>query len=291
MQEIVKENNLFDNLCPLYKHGTSKRKIRHEFFRNIKTELQAYLLGILASDGCLVERTHAVQLHINPIDSELFDLFKIISPDAKIIKNKPYLSNAKVRGRQVQSRESEKIVIQSTILYNDLIKLGIVPGKTYKEMGIPNQIPISLRRHFIRGYFDGDGWCTFHLHAPEQRNREKNYRIKGSAGICCKTKNILEEIQQELSKFDITMNLHYLTRDNMYNITSSSFSNLKKLFSYLYDSADYFLSRKYTKFNYHVNTEVTQLITEYRNAQKVSVSDSNNPSKSAEHPTKDENVR
>ncbi len=44
------------------------------------------------------------------------------------------------------------------------------------------------------------------------------------------------------------------------------------------------IKRKYDKFNHFVNTEITQLIAEYRNAQKVSVSDSNNPSKSVEHP-------
>lgn len=51
------------------------------------------------------------------------------------------------------------------------------------------------------------------------------------------------------------------------------------------------MKRKYDKFNHYVNTEVTQLIAEYRNAQKVNVKESNNPSTSAEHPKKDENVR
>ena len=48
--------------------------------------------------------------------------------------------------------------------------------------------------------------------------------------------------------------------------------------------ASFFMKRKYNKFNHYVNTEVTELIAEYRNAQKVNVNESNNPSKSAEHP-------
>lgn len=53
----------------------------------------------------------------------------------------------------------------------------------------------------------------------------------------------------------------------------------------------YYLSRKFNKFNHYVNTEVTQLIVEYRNAQEMSVIESNNSPKSVEHPTVDENVR
>lgn len=36
------------------------------------------------------------------------------------------------------------------------------------------------------------------------------------------------------------------------------------------------------KFNHYVNTEVSQLIAEHRNAQEVNVNESNNPPKSAE---------
>ena len=52
-----------------------------------------------------------------------------------------------------------------------------------------------------------------------------------------------------------------------------------------YEDSYFYLKRKYEKFDHFVNTEVSQLIAEYRNAQKVSASDSNNPSTSAEHPT------
>ena len=47
-------------------------------------------------------------------------------------------------------------------------------------------------------------------------------------------------------------------------------------------------------YNYYVNTEVTQLITEYRNAQEVNANESNNPPKSSEHLNsneKDDDVR
>ena len=41
---------------PLYTHHTSNRRIRHDFFKNISTELQAYLLGFYTADGSIDEK-------------------------------------------------------------------------------------------------------------------------------------------------------------------------------------------------------------------------------------------
>ena len=52
----------------------------------------------------------------------------------------------------------------------------------------------------------------------------------------------------------------------MYRIKTSSKKECAKIFHLLYDNSNFYLSRKYIKFNHYVNTEVTQLIGEYRNA-------------------------
>lgn len=275
---------------PLYTNGSSKRKIRHNFFSEIKTELQAYILGLLASDGCVNEKMHSIVLGISDKDEELFEYLKVISPDARIDYYPPKESKSLVRGRHIKGKGSKKFVIQSKILYNDIIKYGIVEGKTYLDMHIPN-INKSLIRHFIRGYFDGDGWVTFHIHEPNKRNREINPRVKGTIGICSKTSSILTEIQKELADCGIFSTVCYVKRDDMYKVQISSKQGMKDCFNYFYKDAKYFLKRKYNKFDQYANTEVTQLITEYRNAQKVNVNESNNPSKSVEHPIQDENVR
>lgn len=77
----------------------------------------------------------------------------------------------------------------------------------------------------------------------------------------------------------------------MYRISTSSKKEVEKIFHLLYDNSNFYLSRKFDKFNYYVNTEVNQLITDHRNAQEVNVNESNNLPKSAEHPLQDENVR
>ena len=269
---------LIETKFPLYKNGTSNREIRHNFFSSIETEIQAYLLGIIASDGSINLERHTVTLHINEMDKELFDLFKIISPNAYTQECKATESKATIHGRTVKNKGSIRLCISSKILIEDLYKLGIEQNKTYKEMHIPEQIPENLINHFIRGYFDGDGCITYSIRKPNPKNRELNYRVTGRFEICSKLSNILIDFQRYLSN----TNISYIKRDNMYNLNTCSRNIIKQIYHYLYDNSSFYLSRKFNKFSYYVNTEVSQIITDHCNAQEVNVNESNNPPTSAE---------
>lgn len=275
---------------PLYKNGTSNREIRHDFFSKIETELQAYLLGFIYADGSINIQRHTLSIHINDVDGELFDLFKIISPKAYTSKDAGYESKALVRGRTVKNKSSIRLAISSKILINDLIQLGVCERKTYEELHIP-KMPYNLIGHFIRGYFDGDGSFTWIATAPNLSNREKNWRIKMTWRIDSKTKTILTEFQQWFCENNIKLNINYTKRDDMYVICTSSKKTFSNLYELIHKNAKYSLSRKANKINHYVNTEVTQLIAEYRNAQEVNANESNNPPKSSERPTLlDENI-
>ena len=58
----------------------------------------------------------------------------------------------------------------------------------------------------------------------------------------------------------------------------------------LYDNANFYLSRKFNKFNYYANTEDVQIITNACKAQEVNVNESNNLPTSSEHSEMDENI-
>lgn len=274
----MKQIEYIENNYPLFKNGTSNREIRHNFFSEIKTELQSYLLGFIAADGSINDERHTLQIHINEKDQEIFTLFKIISPNAYTQNCKGYESKALVKGCTVKNSGSIRLSISSKILIEDLHKLGIVERKTYHNMTIPKQIPKDLIIHFIRGYFDGDGCITYSIRKPNIKNREKNYRVTGRFEICAKTSSLLLDFQQYLKNTRLT----YIKRDDMYRLETSSKKCITNIFNLLYSNSNWFLSRKFEKFNHYVNTEVTQLIAEYRNAQEVNVNESNNPPKSVE---------
>ena len=136
--------------------------------------------------------------------------------------------------------------------------------------------------HFIRGYFDGDGCFTASLRKPNPKNREKNYRISMNVNFVAKTKSLLEEISNFLIKFGISSRVYFTKSSNCYRLFICSKASVKVFYHLIYKDCNFFLRRKFDKFSHHVNTEVTQLIAEYRNAQKVNVKESNNPSTSAE---------
>ena len=276
------ELNFIETNYPLFQNGTSKRLIRHNFFSKIETELQAYLLGFIYSDGCINIQRHTLSIHINDIDSELFELFKIISPDAYTQQEEGYESKALARGHTVKNKSSIRLAISSKILIEDLINLGVCERKTYKNLHIPEMNP-NLIGSFIRGYFDGDGCFTWHASAPNLNNRERNWRIKMSWQIDSKTQTLLTEFQKWFETQGVTLKINYIKRDNMYRLCTSSKKTFSKIYNLIFKEAQYSLSRKINKINHYVNTEVTQLIAEYRNAQEVNVNESNNPPKSSEH--------
>ena len=266
---------------PLTTNHTSNRRIRHTFFENIQTEIQAYLLGFYAADGNINELRKTLRVHLQKQDSDIIYLFKdFISPDARTFI-KPEHKTTGRNGKEITAHESFGIDITSSQICQSLVELGFGYKKSNEELHIPN-INESLIRHFIRGYFDGDGCITGWVSVE----KGKSDRFRYSFDICGKTASLLNEIIKFFANCDIKINLNYLKRDDMFRIKTSSKKEIEKIFHLLYDNSNFYMTRKFNKFNHYVNTEVTQLIAEHRNAQEVNDSNSNNPPTSPEHPDK-----
>ena len=274
-QEQIK---FIEDNYPLTANHISNRRIRHNIFSKIETELQAYLLGFYTADGNINEKRKTFRIHLQKQDSEIVYLYKdVISPDARTFTVSEHKTTGR-NGKEITAHESFGVDITSSELCNDLVNLQIGYNKSYSDLHIPN-IPQELIRHFIRGYFDGDGCFTIWL----LQEKGKSDRVRGKFDICAKSASILNEFIKFFSLHDVKLNLNYLKRDDMYRIATSSRKEVQKIYNILYKDSYFYLSRKFNKFDHYVNTEVTQLIAEYRNAQEVNVNESNNPPKSAEH--------
>lgn len=267
---------------------TSQRRVRHTFFSKIETELQAYLLGFYVADGNINEKRKTFRIELQNGDSEIVYLYKdVISPDARLYqtKEREFIGP---RGKIIHAHGNTGVDINSSKICNSLVDLGYGYNKSYVDMTISSKIPKHLIKHFIRGYFDGDGCFTMCATKPE--NRPRAY-LKVKFMIDAKTTTLITDIQKFLSENDINTGIIYLKRDDMWRISTGSKKECVKLYHFLYDDANFYLTRKFNKFNRYVNTEESQLIAELRNAQEVSANESNNLPKSAEHPNQDENVR
>jgi intein-encoded DNA endonuclease-like protein len=130
-----------------------KYKINKEYFSKIDSEDKAYFLGFLYADGSMNEKRHSLNIIIQEDDKEVLEKFiKCIGEDRPIC----YLKN---RLRRPNEKNHVQLSIANTYLYKQLIDLGCRPKKSF-TLEFPN-IPKEFERHFIRGYFDGDGCWSF----------------------------------------------------------------------------------------------------------------------------------
>lgn len=132
--------------------GNRKFYCNFNYFTSIDTEKKAYYAGLIAADGNISKKGNTVSVYLHKNDVELLikmknDLDSNYHPtfSSALSKGKPCLMSL----WQINSKQ----------IKNDLIKIGLIPNKTGKLNWslIEKNIPHDLLRHFIRGFFDGDG--------------------------------------------------------------------------------------------------------------------------------------
>lgn len=248
-------------MSKFYKLNGSKYEIDHDFFTNIDSEEKAYLLGFYVADGNINEKRKTFRVCITEEDKEVLDFFKEnISPSSRMYYYKPYQVNGR-NGKTYTGRPKWAYDINSSRLVNSLVELGYGYNKTYEHLHLP-QISDELLIHFIRGYFDGDGWVTTWLDVE----KNKKPRNRCNVGMCNKYDDLLIDIMNFFNKFDIHFKLHYLKRDDMYRIVLQSKSELLKFRDLIYKNSHLFLSRKKNKLDHYVNTEILHKTNEDCNA-------------------------
>ena len=132
------------------------QKIRYneKFFKQWSAEM-AYVLGLIYTDGNLSFNTSESGYKLGILSfgqkyKELVEKFlNLIECDAKIRFRKRREFKTTTAG------ELYYFSIGNNDLAVDLIKLGITPNKSL-DMKFP-EIPNEYLRHFVRGFFDGDG--------------------------------------------------------------------------------------------------------------------------------------
>lgn len=148
IMDILKDNgvNTTENM-----RVSVNRLMYHDFFERIDTEEKAYFLGMLMADGCVRHPegwTPTIALEL--IDLDVIEKFQTATnSDGKITRSD--------RKRRVGDNPTYTATIRSEKMAEDLAKYGVVWNKTYDTQRLQCEIPESLRRHLLRGMFDGDG--------------------------------------------------------------------------------------------------------------------------------------
>jgi len=122
-----------------------------------------------------------------------------------------------------------------------LNELGVVPNKTFKII-FPKWLNEELYPHFIRGYFDGDGYVGY------------NGAAKGFQFSLVGTEDFLLKIQEILigecghNKVKL-LNRHPERKNNIRELRYCGNINSLKFYNFVYKNATIYLKRKKFKFN------------------------------------------
>lgn len=137
ISNILKKNDI------VVRNDRKTFHFNENYFKKIDTEIKAYFLGFLYADGSVSKNRNITAISIKDVDIEILEVFKKdLGTDKKIYRRSSLA----------------KLEIVSKVIKEDLIRLGCVPSKTYNlKFPTKEQVPIELVRHFIRGFFDGDG--------------------------------------------------------------------------------------------------------------------------------------
>lgn len=207
-----------------------KRNIDDTYFEIIDTENKAYWLGFLMADGCIYKgsskNSYRLQINLGIKDKHLLNAFlKDLKSNYEILE--------KTVSLQGKEHQVVMLKINSTKLCTDLMKHNVVPRKSKKCVMPP--LKENLVRHFIRGYFDGDGSISY-----LKKRDGFNFGIVG--GI-----EILNQFQKEFEKTSISTSI-YPVRNGIFNLATTSIKSIKKIYHYMYNDSAIFLKRKHDKF-------------------------------------------
>lgn len=226
--------------CDLH-YSRRKYYVDTDYFKIIDTEKKAYFLGLMYADGCVLKRKGSLLSKIALVkeDSYLLKEFK------KEIKTSYPFYEYKRSKLNSNWKDVTEFRISNTEFTTNLIKLGCGFKKS-NNLNFPSLdiVPLNLRSHFIRGYFDGDGSVC--------NNKDTNRKIIRFEG----TLEFLIELQkhffQELNlPFNKIQKRHRDRLSNAYTLQYAGNiknNNCKVFFDYLYKDATVFLVRKHDKF-------------------------------------------
>lgn len=205
--------------------GVYSRGIDENYFETIDTEEKAYIIGMLAADGHICSTNNGICLQLN--DEDVIEkISKILNLNYKTRKNN------KTGNNYFLMRKSNWKWKQ------DLISHGIVEKKSL-ILAFPTTIPEHLMRHFIRGYFDGDGSISLCINKKTGRKTPQMSVVSSISFLEGLKKIIFDNIGAKLT----------ITNKGKYYTTSwGGIHVTKKFYDYLYKDSTIFMDRKKLKF-------------------------------------------
>jgi len=208
------------------------------FFDQIDNEEKAYFFGLLYADGCNLDSRNNITLSLQESDKHILEtMSELIQPD------KP-LQFIRLSHNNQNQNDQYRIVICSKHMCKVLNDYGLIPRKSLvKEFPqVILELDKDIQRHFIRGYFDGNGSVS-----SSQNYKTHCLSFSSTLEMCNAINNLLSLYISNLNP-DIRLS-HEKRKVNNYSLRYTSKHAIQKIYDYCYKSANFYLTRKNAAFN------------------------------------------
>jgi hypothetical protein len=153
--------------------------VRHDYFACIDSSVKAYVLGVLAADGNILAKYDRITLELSTKDADLLETIR-----------DELVPGGAITSRHRRGHDYQTLAFVSHDMVKDLEVLGVTAAKS-RTIAWPEKLPSCFDCEFILGYFDGDGFITYH----ERPNRRYPYIgiTSGSSNLLIRIADIIEQ--------------------------------------------------------------------------------------------------
>lgn len=227
----------------------SRYSFKENFFEEINTERKAYWLGFILADGCI---TYTHSKAKKTYNQKRYDRLTITLSYKDKNHLEKFANDIEYNG-VIETGESftfgknhkySRLRITSEKLCNDLMDKNIHPNKSGREK--PYLLDDNLVNHYLRGYFDGDGYYSDY----NQKNRSYRGIEFGFMG----SYDIVSYFRDELIKNEIKTNANIgKLNEGIYIFKTGGFEVFQDFYNYLYENSNVYLDRKYKVISNFIN--------------------------------------
>lgn len=242
IQEICKKYNVSHSTFPKYLKDylgiKIEKRVKSNFndkiFDCIDAEEKAYWLGFIFADGSISsdplkenkKKAYTFELGLKQDDiNHLEKLKELLETSRPIIK----------------SENRCRLLVNSKHFWETLNNYGCTPKKSLTLQFPPENIfkEKSLIRHFIRGYFDGDGCISY----SNSEHTILNMQLLGTKSFL---QTLLNYLPEEFK--DLTLRHNHNNENEETYLINTSNKKAYRFFIYLYENSKIYLDRKYSRF-------------------------------------------
>lgn len=220
-----------------------KYPLNEHYFDNIDSSEKAYILGFIYADGSNIYKNNYISIDIERGDIDL--LYKI--------SERLYSENSHDRIRNYDLVKNKKdgtkrIYYSSVLSFNSkymceiLNKLGCPRNKSLIVKFPEWLVNEELQRHFIRGYYDGDGGT----YVPYKKGYGAQSKIIGTIQFI----NKIDEIVKKQCDVNTYMEHPYPALNR---VCISGNQQVKRFLDWIYNGSTIHLDRKYFEYQKLLN--------------------------------------